>query len=185
MFDRTCQPRSMTQPIWIAAQNGHAACVARLLQAAAASDKKIVDAANVAGKTPCSIAIELAHPEVVGVLVRAGADVRRASPTYYSDANGNNFDPSPQFPVQHAVDMTIRSYATKSCVACGMKASSDPEQQVGQCKFSRCGKCKLAYYCPKACQLDSWPSHKKCCKRSSTEVCYGDEYRHKGVDGRG
>ena len=118
------QPRgTTTQPIWLAAQNGFAECAALLANAAISQQKRIVDATNMAGKTPCSIAIEMGFPQVVGALVKAGADVRLASPVCYSihDESGDrssNFDPSPNFPVHHATDMAVRSYASKSCAAC-------------------------------------------------------------------
>ena len=164
-----------TQAVWIASQNGHASCVAALVNAAAEQQKNIVDATNREGKTPCSIALQMGHAAVVGVLVKAGADVRRASPTYYSeiDEEGTrkcNFDPSPSFPVHYSIDKAVRSYATKICCGCGKaaneikieKASAEPGETV-ETVLSRCGKCKLAYFCSRPCQLSAWPSHKRAC----------------------
>ena len=170
--DFTCT----TQAVWLASQNGHASCVAVLINAAAKQQKDIVDATNREGKTPCSIALQMGHAAVVGVLVKAGADVRRASPAYYSvfaDDNGTrktDFDPSPDFPVHHSIDKAVRSYATKTCCGCGKAANeikienaSAEQVETAEESLSRCGKCALAYFCSRRCQLSEWPSHKRAC----------------------
>lgn len=124
-----------TLPLWIASQRGHAECCAILCNAALAALKEgkqlnanaesdVLDCPNSEGVTPCNMAVGLGHPEVVGALVKAGCDVKRASPVYYSLVDGNdygnnnsrvnNFDPSPDFPVHHATDCAVRSFANKS-----------------------------------------------------------------------
>jgi tetratricopeptide (TPR) repeat protein len=44
-----------------------------------------------------------------------------------------------------------------SCLFCGSNPGSANE------KFSRCSKCKKAYYCSRECQVGDWPRHKKIC----------------------
>jgi hypothetical protein len=135
-----CCPRGKTtQPIYVAAQNGHAECVAAFLQAAVSQGKRIADAASGTGRTPISIAIEMGHAEVAGVLVKGGANVRRASPMYYStvdedDESGQrsiSHDPSPAFPVHHAIDMAVLSLSTKACAGCRKTAGDLPTAAVG------------------------------------------------------
>ena len=77
---------SISSCIWIASQNGYARCVALLVNKALEDPTLVhlIDAPNKNGKTPCSIAAELGRVEVVGILARAGADLRRASPCYFS-----------------------------------------------------------------------------------------------------
>ena len=70
------------------------------------------------------LAASVGHAAVVGVLIKAGADVRRASPAYYSIQHSDgtqksDFDPSPDFSLHHSIDKTVRSYATKTCCGCG------------------------------------------------------------------
>ena len=173
---RSADPTSTTQAIWLAAQFGHASCVAVLVNAAAKQHKDIVDATNREGKTPCSIALQMGHAAVVGVLVKAGADVRRASPAYYSefaDEDGTrktDFDPTPACPVHHSIDKAVRSFATKTCCGCGKAANeikvdnaSAAQGATAEKSLSRCGKCALAYFCSRECQLSEWPSHKRAC----------------------
>ena len=128
-------PNSTTQPIWLAAQNGHANCIAVLAAAAAttaatadaavpnAAPSAVVDATNRAGRTPCCVAMEMGHAEAVGALIRAGADVRRATPMHYSvikpgTETVDNFDPTPEHKVHHAIEQAVRSHARKECAAC-------------------------------------------------------------------
>ena len=169
-------PTSTTQAIWLAAQFGHASCVAVLVNAAAKQQKDIVDATNREGKTPCSIALQMGHAAVVGVLIKAGADVRRASPAYYSKfstedgTRKTDLDPTPACPVHHSIDKAVRSFATKTCCGCGKAANeikvdnaSAAQGATAEKSLSRCGKCALAYFCSRECQLSAWPSHKRAC----------------------
>jgi hypothetical protein len=158
------QPRtnSTTQPISIAAQNGHAECVAVLAQKAIDLGQKYhLEARNKFGRTPCYEALYRGRIEMVGVLAKAGADLRCVSPPYYwiqkphDPDTGSLIDPTHHLQNHHAVDMAVQSFATVTCVACG--DSSDTIKQ--------CGKCKLAYFCNRECQIKCWPLHRKCCAK--------------------
>ena len=118
---------STTTAVWIASQNGHAQCVARLLENAERRGVGMVDTANNQGKTAALIAVELAHPECLGVLARCGADLRRASPPFYGimDAAAgrvSHFDPTPSSSVHAALDAAARSFGSKKCCVCGAAA---------------------------------------------------------------
>lgn len=155
-------PGSTTTPIWIAAQNGHAPTLARLLEGAQRASllTPLIDATNRQSKTPANIAIELGHADVIGVLARCGADLRRASPAFYglrdSEAQRvDHFTVTPSSPGHFALDAAARSFAAKQCCHCGAP--------VPGC--SRCSRCALAYYCGRECQLANWPSHKGVCPK--------------------
>lgn len=152
---QTPRCNSVSQPIWrIASQNGNYECAIKIVEAAKAQGKHILDAVNKVGRTPCYAAIEKAHVETAGVLAKAGADLRRASPVYF-DERQKAYDPSPSLRVRYPLDRTIRSFTTLSCASCG---ESNPALKL-------CGKCGLAYFCNKECQQKCWPSHKKCCSK--------------------
>jgi len=150
---------STTTAVWIAAQNGHAPCVAQLLEAAQLRGQTyLMDATSKQGKSPALIAVELAHPAVLGVLARCGADLRGAAPPFYGlrDTTAervDHFDPSPSSQPHFALDAATRSFASQTCCNCGGPATS------------RCAKCSLAYFCGRECQLASWPSHKRVCSQ--------------------
>ena len=122
-LDRSCT-NTPTQPLGIAAQNGHFETVGEILAAAIARGphvvEAIIDAPNIEGKSPCHIAVELARVEIAGALAAAGADLRRACPRHYSvfsetiDEMRDNFDPSPDHPVHYALDAALRSHARES-----------------------------------------------------------------------
>jgi hypothetical protein len=38
-----------------------------------------------------------------------------------------------------------------------------PERFAKPVKFLRCGRCKLAYYCDRNCQIKNWKKHKNWC----------------------
>lgn len=176
---------SPTTPICIAAQNGHAEVVALLARAilaqhgdATAATLAAIDATNRDGKTPARLAVEHGETECVGALVRAGADLRRASPMHYSlrtptpdnDANVSHFhtdlstegNEGGQLGMCSAVDRAVRSRATRSCAECGV-AKYDPALKAVQ-KVMSCGGCGIAYFCGKECQTKGWNAHKQCCK---------------------
>jgi ankyrin repeat protein len=161
-----------TTVLWIAAQEGHAAAAAEILKAAEQQQlsKRLLEQTNASGLTPCCVGIERGHVQIVGVLVKAGCDVRRASPVYYCSKEGRCFDPQPAekgtfLAVQYPLDMSVRSHATLSCAGCGVL---DPD-------VKQCGKCKLAMFCTRECQMKSWPLHKRCCsKLAMGRDMYGD-----------
>jgi hypothetical protein len=163
-----------TTALWITAQEGHAAAAAEILKAAEQQglSKRLLEQTNKAGLTPCCVGMERGHVQLVGVLIKAGCDVRRASPLYYSSKEGNVFDPQPAekgsfLAVQYPLDMSVRSHATLSCAGCGALA---PDVEVKQC-----GKCRLAMFCTRECQTKHWPLHKRCCaKLADGRHMYGD-----------
>eukprot|EP01104_Vermistella_antarctica_P004563 TRINITY_DN14998_c0_g1_i1.p1 TRINITY_DN14998_c0_g1~~TRINITY_DN14998_c0_g1_i1.p1 ORF type:complete len:447 (+),score=43.00 TRINITY_DN14998_c0_g1_i1:137-1477(+) len=161
---------STTTPTWIAAQNNHPECVAHLVNAVMArgmdNAQNIIDAPNLDGKTPCHIAVDKGNTAVVGVLARAGADLRRAHPMWYSTPHPNgrgeetiNNHPMPGkgHPHHEALASVITSFARRACnnLPCATPKSD---------KLSLCGRCCLAYYCCRQCQLDDFSQHKLVCK---------------------
>jgi hypothetical protein len=172
--DLTMSPRinSTTTALWIAAQEGHAAAAAEILKAAEQQglSKRLLEQPNSAGLTPCCVGVERGHVQIVGVLVKAGCDVRRASPVYYCSKEGSMFDPQTAskgsiLAIQYPLDMSVRSHTTLSCAGCGALAPD----------LKQCGKCKLAFFCTRECQMKHWSLHKRCCsKLAMGRDMYGD-----------
>jgi hypothetical protein len=172
--DLTMSPtrrNSTTTALWIAAQEGHAAAAAEILKAAEQKGvlKRLLEQTSSVGTTPCCVGVDRGHAQIVGVLIKAGCDLRQASPAYYCTET-NLFDPAPAPPgmmlsVQYPLDMAVRSHATLSCAHCG---ASTPD-------VKQCGKCKLAHFCNRECQTKHWPLHKRCCSKVATgRDMYGD-----------
>lgn len=147
-----CPSSLKTGALGMAAAEGWYACVAVLAHAADAQGKSIIDTTNRLGRTPCYMAMSKGHAEVVGLLARAGADLRRTSPLYYVES-GPNLHPSPILKVHYALDKTIRSFTTKTCAECGEFHEM----------LLHCSQCNMAFFCNRDCQRKCWPSHKKCC----------------------
>jgi ankyrin repeat protein len=76
---------SRTEPIVFAAQHGHASCVALLAEAAANQGKQasFFEAGSLEGRTSAYCGVEQGMSDVVGVLAKAGADLRKACPVYF------------------------------------------------------------------------------------------------------
>lgn len=163
-FDRA-PFRKTTTPIWIAAHNGHAECVALLLKAAMVTNTDILERTNNAGKTPAYTTIEICRPAALGVLAKAGADLRRCTPCFYSeewnDAIHCSDIDNDSFPMHYALDMTVQSFKHLICLGC------NKGQGEASVNLQKCGKCKMANFCGKECQLKCWPSHKKVCGKIS------------------
>jgi hypothetical protein len=161
-----------TTALWIACQDGHVACAVEILKAAEQQGllKRLLEQPNSSGITPCCLGVERGHGQVVGVLVKVGCDVRRTSPAYYCPKEGRMFDPEPAhsgsiLSKQYPLDMAVRSHATLSCANCGTQSPD----------LKRCGKCNLAYFCNRECQMKHFPYHKRCCsKLASGRNMYGD-----------
>jgi hypothetical protein len=172
--DLTLSPRRnpTTTALWIACQDGHVASAVEILKAAEQQGllKRLLEQPNSSGITPCCLGVERGHGQIVGVLVKAGCDVRRTSPAYYCTKEGHMFDPLPAhlgsvLSKQYPLDMAVRSHATLSCANCGTQAPD----------LKRCSKCTLAYFCKRECQMKHWPYHKRCCsKLASGRNMYGD-----------
>ncbi len=57
---------------------------------------------------------------------------------------------------------------TVKCSFCGVtpkRAIDEPDRQVGQIVFKKCGKCKSVHYCSVGCQKQHWPRHKVDCSK--------------------
>lgn len=159
-------PNRTTTSVWISAYFGHTECVKLLLEAASTQGtfRHLLEATNLQNKTPSSSAIEYGRAETLGLLVKAGADLRRANPGNYafgsaSDERHRTVAPCPGRPKQYALDMAVLSFKTLSCAGCGEFKK----------KLLVCSKCRLAYFCGSNCQRTSWPLHKACCSK----VCKG------------
>ena len=108
---KACMTRRVggsTTPLYVATQNGHPETVAMLCNYGAACGvlEEMIDCPNKAGKTPLHMAVEMASSECAGVLIRAGADVRRASPVFYSQRN----------PAQRACSLSAVETLLQVCV---------------------------------------------------------------------
>ena len=155
---------SPTTPICIAAQNGFADVVAILAKTiigrlghATPATIAAIDATNRENKTPACLAVELGEPEVIGVLMRAGADLRRASPEYYSvrtpspgdplqvsnfdttvrgnggcPARGEGHGIDRRLAICASVDHAVYSDATSNCPACPPLASTNAATRRGR-----------------------------------------------------
>lgn len=52
---------------------------------------------------------------------------------------------------------------------CGLvKCRNCDNMESSQKEFEKCSRCKLVFYCSKACQKADWPIHKKLCKKIQT-----------------
>jgi hypothetical protein len=131
-----------TKPIWMAAQNDHAECVAILAKEAirepmeaSRSRFNTLDALSKKGSTAAYVAMERGNPECVGALAMAGADLRRCFPVNYvlqnniiSPNNNNNnnnnddrrpsVDPNPGIFPQASMDQAVFSFVTSQCANC-------------------------------------------------------------------
>lgn len=121
--------------LWIAAQNGHAECIALLLKAGAA-----VDAPNKKGVTPLSVAVHQAHSECVGALVAGGGDPKRVSDLVLQKEAG-------------PLSLMIQSAARNTCCRC-----KEPKARF------TCRRCGCAKYCRSECQKFDFQQHKAACK---------------------
>ena len=171
---------SRKTPMWIATYNGNYECAARIAAAGVAQGLAVESddagagvaregfgGVNSAGVTAAAIAVEYARPIVLGILSKAGADLRRAAPAAYStlpyasprDFRGSQrsmqFAPDPEMEVHFALDNAVRSRAGKVCVACGVTADA----------LLSCSSCQVAYVCGPECQRASWSTHKTVCKK--------------------
>eukprot|EP01084_Bolivina_argentea_P205931 351703_1 len=67
----------------------------------------------------------------------------------------------------------IKSQPQKKATTQKQSISSACINKCGNCSklsaTSRCGGCKLIFYCNKQCQLTHWPKHKKMCKRQQIQ----------------
>ena len=145
---------SSTQAISFAAQNNRPSCIAKLAEAAKSKNKRsILEAPSKFGRTPAYVGVERAFPEVVGVLTKAGADLRRACPVYFT-YHDSFVDPFPDFPDHFALNATVRSFVSGSCTQCG----------AGAATTMKCSRCRMAFFCGPECQKQNWSSHKRCCK---------------------
>ncbi|KAL3909061.1 MAG: hypothetical protein SGILL_008239 [Bacillariaceae sp.] len=175
--DITMTPyRSRTTCLFMATQYGFAECAALLANAyMEQNERRLLSVGNqTQGQSPAYKAVSLGHPEILGILAKAGADLRCAFPCWFEIMiqNGErtknvDLDSTSECPVQYALNATVFSHVHKFCIAC-RKSSTEVE------KLNSCGRCRLANYCSKECQTkDFKESHKKVCKRirAGMDIC--------------
>ena len=86
----------------------------------------------------------------------AGADLRRCFSVYFTlDGTDSTFDPEPGIQPHASMLRAAFSYTALECAKC-KKYSKD---------VKACGRCRLAQYCCRECQVSDFYFHKKCCKR--------------------
>jgi Ankyrin repeats (3 copies)/MYND finger len=165
--------RSSTTPIAIATQHGKTECVAILANAMKAQSKlHLLDIRTaIQARTPANMAVGLGLCKILGILAKAGADLRTAVPRFYDvffnedEERTGNVDCDGDFPYQHALNAAVFSHVHNLCIVC----------RTGG-KLQCCARCNLAHYCSRECQeKDFKASHKKICKRVRAGMdMYGD-----------
>jgi hypothetical protein len=153
---------SPTRPINIATQRGNHDAVVVMAKACIQQHKtNLFETTNLVGRTPAYISVERNFPICLGILSKAGADLRRACPLYVVlNGSDHNVDPRPHdFPGHHALASTVRSFVNKECTNCGEHSQADKQSLL------KCGRCQMAYYCSIDCQKKNYKTfHKLCCK---------------------
>lgn len=154
---------SSTIPINIAAQYQRHDNLALLVNKALKEGRpELLEAPDLAGKTPARLAVQKGNPLCLGVMAKAGANLHRAIPHVwqYTNRQGNNNLADPDkysMPIHHALVRTVVSFTTRTCLCC-VKNQNEAKIQV-------CAQCQMAYFCGAACQKKKWPEHKNVCKK--------------------
>ena len=183
---------STTTSVWIASQNGYPKVVAILLGSLAEEEEEeegssssssssgntrraLSNVPNAEGVSPLRIAAEMYHPEVVGVLASAGADLTLGVPVLYrvlrvaenGDDISDRFDPTEDFANHWSLDRALRSWNSLTCAHCNKAIVKRKKGAQGDGRSSRsgkCSKCRMAYFCDASCLKAHWPTHKLSCK---------------------
>lgn len=151
---------SSTTTVMFAIQNNHTECAALLINACREQNKlHVLNIPNQSqGRSPTWKSVSLGRAEILGMLAKAGADLRNAFPCYYEMVYDNRLgfmDPDSDMPIQYALGNAVLSHVYKMCVVCRKSAN-----------LNCCGRCKLACYCSKECQAKDYKIfHKKVCKQ--------------------
>ena len=178
---------STTTGVWIASQNGYPKVIAILLGSLAEEEggegssssgntrRALSNVPNSEGLSPLRIAAEMYHPEVVGVLASAGADLTLGVPVSYrvrrvaenGDDMSDRFDPTEGFANHWSLDRALRSWNSLTCAHCSKAIIKRKKGSQGDGRSSRrgkCSKCRMAYFCDASCLKAHWPTHKLSCK---------------------
>jgi hypothetical protein len=159
--------RSQVLPhIHMACQSNHLECFAALCQAAVEQDS--TETLNVrchSNQTCAQIALQRGNIELIGMLAKAGADLRQGFSLRFRPmemaahdkhhASDSTSEPLPEIQPHFSLQQAMVSFNTMECAHC--KAIS--HQNV--C----CSRCHMAYYCNGTCQKRDWAMHKLVCKR--------------------
>jgi len=153
--------QSSTTTVMFAIQNNYTECAALLINACREQKKlHVLDIPNqLQGRSPTWKSVSLGRAEILGMLAKAGADLRNAFPCYYEEVIDDNrtgySDPSSDMPIQYGLGSAVLSHVYKMCVVCRKSEN-----------LNCCGRCRLACYCSRECQAKDYKIfHKKVCKR--------------------
>lgn len=169
---------SRTTAITLACMNGrtagHVECVAMLANAGRTQNKlHLLDVPNeLQGRTAAWCAVARGFAEIVGILTKAGADLRTACPCWFEifimdgDRTANIDISAETSPVSYALNAAVFSHVHSSCIVCRAKMPN----------ILKCSRCQLASYCSSDCQKKDYKaSHKRVCKRIRKGMdMYGD-----------
>jgi ankyrin repeat protein len=136
-------------PLCIAVQEGHLAVVRCMVKELGAD----VNRGRPDGVTPLMIAARFQHDAVVAFLIKYGANVQAAAPSFGTAAEVSRRYGAPAQQTQFLED---RSHCARlGCDGEGKK---------------KCAGCLKVYYCTRECQLAHWPAHKAECRRSANKT---------------
>lgn len=165
-IDRGCPwdrplPRapSRTLPINIAAQYQRHDNLAILATKALEEGRpELLESPDLKGRSPAYLAVQKGNPMCLGVMAKAGANLHRACPHVWQLPGSESLvDPDKHLRVHHALNQTVVSFTTATCLSCHKNALDSP--------LKVCQQCKMAYFCGAECQREKWPEHKKVCKK--------------------
>jgi ankyrin repeat protein len=136
-----------TRPLHCVANGGHVGAIRVLAELGAD-----LSARNEQGLTPWTFCILGNHVEAAQVCHALSPLGRLGLPPVLGPQDAAVFcGPPPPARPQAAA-----AASQDACAACG-------EQPSGDYSFNKCGRCKTARYCSKACQGTHWPVHKNSC----------------------
>ena len=159
--DRMARDSRQWTPLHLAAREGHLSCAVMLV---GRPDKvrmtpAEVDAGDVYGCTALHYAARYGFDQICGVLLGAGAQL---------DTETSGWTPLMFAQYCHPTNAALHAVLSGAgpaqppgtvCDHCGLTA-----EQASVKKLRECGKCYIARYCGKECQLAAWPGHKAACK---------------------
>lgn len=153
---------SPTIPINIAAQYQRHDNLALLATKALEEGRpELLESPDTVGRSPAFLAVQKGNPLCLGVMAKAGANLHRSIPHVwqFTDRQLNNLtDPDAEsMPVHHALNQTVLSFTTRTCLSC--------VKNQKQAKLQLCTQCQMAYFCGADCQQKKWPEHKRVCKK--------------------
>ena len=154
--------KSPTYPVNVAVQNNEIHSVAVLCRAAVLQNQmETMNDVNLYNKSCANVALGRAFVESIGILAKAGADLRRGFALYWTplhecmNPQTYSVDPDPDMQPHSSLMQTMVSFNTMECVECKIISESNV------C----CARCRMAHYCGKECQTKNYKTHKLVCKR--------------------